>query len=93
MWRRSCAGSCRSIEALSQRVGTTQISIDTSKAVVAQAAIGAGATLVNDVSALRADPEMAGVVAASGADCCLMHMLGSPRTMQRGGWVLIQGCS
>ncbi len=61
-----------------------QISIDTSKAVVAQAAIAAGATLVNDVSALRADPEMAGVVAASGADCCLMHMLGSPRTMQRG---------
>ena len=59
-----------------------QISIDTSKAAVAQAATGAGATLVNDVSALRADPEMAGVVAASGADCCLMHMLGSPRTMQ-----------
>ncbi|HTC59589.1 MAG TPA: dihydropteroate synthase, partial [Solirubrobacteraceae bacterium] len=67
---------------LSQRVGATQISIDTSKAAVAQAAVGAGATLVNDVSALRADPEMAGVVAASGADCCLMHMLGSPRTMQ-----------
>ncbi|MFZ2113618.1 MAG: dihydropteroate synthase [Solirubrobacteraceae bacterium] len=72
------------LEGLSQRVGTTQISIDTSKAAVAQAAIAAGATLVNDVSALRADPEMAGVVAASGADCCLMHMLGSPRTMQRG---------
>ncbi len=61
-----------------------QISIDTSKAAVARAAVAAGATLVNDVSALRADPEMAGVVAASGADCCLMHMLGSPRTMQRG---------
>jgi dihydropteroate synthase len=72
------------LEGLSQRVGTTQISIDTSKAAVAQAAIVAGVTLVNDVSALRADPEMAGVVAASGADCCLMHMLGSPRTMQRG---------
>ncbi len=52
---------------------------------MAQAAIRAGATLVNDVSALRADPEMADVVAASGVDCCLMHMLGSPRTMQRAG--------
>jgi dihydropteroate synthase len=62
-----------------------QISIDTSKATVAQAAIVAGATLVNDVSALRADPEMAGVVAGGGADCCLMHMLGEPRTMQRAG--------
>jgi dihydropteroate synthase len=62
-----------------------QISIDTSKAAVAQAAVAAGATLVNDVSALRADPEMAGVIAGSGADCCLMHMLGKPRTMQRAG--------
>jgi dihydropteroate synthase len=61
-----------------------QISIDTSKAEVAQAALAAGATLVNDVSALRADPEMASAVADSGADCCLMHMLGEPRTMQRG---------
>jgi dihydropteroate synthase len=72
------------VEGLSRRVGTTQISIDTSKAAVAQAAVGAGATLVNDVSALRADPEMARVVAESGVDCCLMHMLGEPRTMQRG---------
>jgi dihydropteroate synthase len=61
----------------------TQISIDTSKAVVARAALAAGASLVNDVSALRADPEMAGVVAESGAECCLMHMQGAPRTMQR----------
>ncbi|HZL47620.1 MAG TPA: dihydropteroate synthase, partial [Solirubrobacteraceae bacterium] len=61
-----------------------QISIDTSKAAVAQAALGAGASLVNDVSAFRADPEMAGLVADSGAECCLMHMLGEPRTMQRG---------
>ena len=60
-----------------------QISIDTSKASVAIAALSAGASLVNDVSALRADPDMAGVVAASGAECCLMHMLGEPRTMQR----------
>jgi dihydropteroate synthase len=72
------------VEGLSRRVGTTQISIDTSKAAVARAAIGAGATLVNDVSALRADPEMAGVVAERGLDCCLMHMRGEPRTMQRG---------
>jgi dihydropteroate synthase len=60
----------------------TQISIDTSKAAVAQAALAAGASLLNDVSALRADPEMAGVVAESGAQCCLMHMRGEPRTMQ-----------
>jgi dihydropteroate synthase len=60
-----------------------QISIDTSKAEVAAAALVAGASLVNDVSAFRADPEMAGVVADSGAQCCLMHMLGEPRTMQR----------
>jgi dihydropteroate synthase len=72
------------VEALAQRVGDTQISIDTSKAAVARAAVDAGAALVNDVSALRADPEMAEVVAGSGAECCLMHMLGEPRTMQRG---------
>jgi dihydropteroate synthase len=60
-----------------------QLSIDTSKAVVAKAALQAGASLVNDVSALRADPAMVGVVADSGAECCLMHMLGEPRTMQR----------
>jgi dihydropteroate synthase len=62
----------------------TRISIDTSKAAVAHAALLAGATFVNDVTALRADPRMASVVADSGADCCLMHMLGEPRTMQRG---------
>jgi dihydropteroate synthase len=62
-----------------------QLSIDTSKAAVARAALTAGATLVNDVSALRADPDMASVVADSDADCCLMHMLGEPRTMQRVG--------
>jgi dihydropteroate synthase len=60
-----------------------QISIDTSKASVASAALDAGASLVNDVSALRADPDMAAVVASAGAECCLMHMLGEPRTMQR----------
>jgi dihydropteroate synthase len=58
-----------------------QLSIDTRKASVARAALAAGASLVNDVSALG-DREMAGVVAESGADCCLMHMLGEPSTMQ-----------
>jgi dihydropteroate synthase len=59
-----------------------RVSVDTSKAVVAQAALEAGAAMVNDVTALRGDPEMAGLLARSGADCCLMHMLGTPRTMQ-----------
>jgi dihydropteroate synthase len=59
-----------------------RISIDTSKAAVAKAAIEAGATFVNDVTALRGDPEMAAVVAEHEVDCCLMHMLGDPQTMQ-----------
>ena len=59
-----------------------QISIDTSKAIVAAEALGAGATIVNDVTALRGDPEMGSVVASTGAALCLMHMLGDPRTMQ-----------
>jgi dihydropteroate synthase len=70
------------IEGLAAARASAQISIDTSKAAVAEAALAAGAGLVNDVTALRADPEMAGVVAGSGADCCLMHMRGEPRTMQ-----------
>jgi dihydropteroate synthase len=60
-----------------------RISVDTRKLAVAEAALGAGARIVNDVSAFRAAPEMAGLVASSGAGCCLMHMLGDdPRTMQ-----------
>jgi dihydropteroate synthase len=59
-----------------------QVSIDTSKEVVARAAIAAGASIVNDVSALRADPAMVELIVDSGAECCLMHMLGEPRTMQ-----------
>ena len=59
-----------------------QLSVDTSKAAVAEAALAAGATFVNDVTALRGDPDMAGLVAAAGCDVCLMHMLGEPRTMQ-----------
>jgi dihydropteroate synthase len=61
---------------------SAKLSIDTSKATVAEAAIAAGATLVNDVTALRGDPEMAALVADRGVECCLMHMLGEPRTMQ-----------
>jgi dihydropteroate synthase len=71
------------LEGLRGAGAVAQISIDTSKAPVATAAIAAGATLVNDVTALRGDPEMVDVVAAAGVDCCLMHMLGEPRTMQR----------
>jgi dihydropteroate synthase len=58
------------------------ISIDTSKAAVAAAALDAGASYVNDVTAFRGDPALAGLVAGRGVDCCLMHMLGTPRTMQ-----------
>jgi dihydropteroate synthase len=59
------------------------ISIDTTKATVARAALERGASLVNDVSAFRLAPEMAELVAERGATCILMHMLGEPRTMQR----------
>src|SRR5215212_7466266 len=62
--------------------GSARLSIDTTKSGVAGRALEAGATLVNDVSAFRFDPALAAVVAESGADCCLMHMLGEPRTMQ-----------
>jgi len=58
------------------------VSIDTTRAGVAQRALDLGAELVNDVTALRADPELAGVVADAGAYLCLMHMQGEPRTMQ-----------
>lgn len=70
------------IERLRAAGAGAQFSVDTSKATVAAAALRAGATMVNDVTALRADPAMAAVVAAGGADCCLMHMRGEPRTMQ-----------
>jgi len=70
------------IEGLVAKGAKAQISIDTSKAAVASAALAAGATLVNDVTAFRGDPEMAALVASTEADCCLMHMLGDPRTMQ-----------
>jgi len=59
------------------------VSIDTSKGEVARRALELGAELVNDVTALRGDPELAGIVSDGGAFLCLMHMLGEPRTMQR----------
>lgn len=58
------------------------ISVDTSKAAVAAAALDAGASIVNDVTALRGDPEMGALVADRGAGLVLMHMAGDPRTMQ-----------
>ena len=60
-----------------------QISIDTMKLAVAERAVAAGASYVNDVTAFRHDPELAGFVGERGLDCCLMHMLGEPRTMQQ----------
>jgi dihydropteroate synthase len=62
---------------------TVPISIDTSKAAVARAALDAGAVLVNDVTALRGDPAMVDVVARTGAGIVLMHMQGTPHTMQQ----------
>jgi dihydropteroate synthase len=59
------------------------LSVDTTKLEVARAALDAGARIVNDVSALRFAPGMAALVAERAATCCLMHMLGEPRTMQR----------
>ena len=59
------------------------ISIDTYKAEIARRAIDSGAVMVNDISALRFDPEMAQVVAETGVTAVLMHMLGTPRTMQQ----------
>ena len=61
---------------------TTPISIDTRKATVAQAALAAGADMVNDVTALRFDPDMAHVVAEADVPVCLMHSQGRPETMQ-----------
>jgi dihydropteroate synthase len=70
------------VRELRARAPDILISIDTSKAAVASAAIEAGADIINDVTALRADPAMPGLAAASGAGVCLMHMRGTPRDMQ-----------
>jgi len=69
------------VEALASLVAVP-ISIDTTKAAVAAHALHAGATIINDISALGADPEMAEVAARTGAGVVLMHMQGVPRTMQ-----------
>jgi len=65
------------------KVVTIPISVDTSKAAVAQAAIDAGAVIVNDVTALRGDPAMPNVIARNQSGVVLMHMQGTPRTMQQ----------
>jgi dihydropteroate synthase len=65
-----------------ERLGGVPVSIDTAKTAVARAAFALGAELLNDVTALRGDPELAGAVAEAGAYVCLMHMQGEPRTMQ-----------
>ena len=70
------------LEALAKRTGA-RLSIDTRKAAVAEAALDAGATLVNDVSGLRHDPGLAAVVARRGAGLILGHLRGEPATMQR----------
>ena len=74
----------RVVPVLEALKGDVPVSIDTAKAEVARSGVALGAELVNDVTALRGDPELAGVVAESGAYLCLMHMLGEPRTMQVG---------
>jgi dihydropteroate synthase len=65
-----------------RRQSQVLISVDTTKAAVARRALDAGADIINDISALRFDPELAGVVAAARAGLILMHMKGTPRTMQ-----------
>jgi dihydropteroate synthase len=69
------------VEALTADEGPP-VSIDTSKLAVAEAVLGAGATMLNDVTALRAEPELAGLCAQRDCEVVLMHMLGDPRTMQ-----------
>jgi dihydropteroate synthase len=65
-----------------ERLEGVPFSIDTAKAAVAKRALEAGAVMVNDVTALRGDPELADAVAEAEAALCLMHMQGEPRTMQ-----------
>jgi dihydropteroate synthase len=72
----------RRIVPVLERLQGQPVSIDTAKAEVAARALELGAELVNDVTALRGDPELGGVVADHGAYLCLMHMQGEPRTMQ-----------
>ncbi len=69
------------LDAVQGRVAAT-ISVDTYRAETARRALEAGAAMVNDITAMRADPEMAAVLAESGCACVMMHMLGTPETMQ-----------
>ena len=73
----------RVVPVLERLQGDVPVSIDTAKAEVARRALALGAELVNDVTALRGDPDLAGVVGDGRAYLCLMHMQGEPRTMQR----------
>lgn len=66
-----------------REISTAAISIDTCKASVAAAALGAGADIINDISALRQDPQMVTLAADRGVPVILMHMLGTPATMQK----------
>src|SRR5688572_630035 len=69
------------VEALSRRT-TAPISIDTSKAAVARECLAAGAEIINDITGLAGDPQMIEVARSSGAGVCVMHMHGTPQTMQ-----------
>jgi dihydropteroate synthase len=69
------------VEAVCQRV-PVPVSIDTSKAIVARTCVDLGAEIINDVSGLSADPQMIDVACQTGAGVCVMHMLGTPPTMQ-----------
>jgi dihydropteroate synthase len=69
------------VEAVCRSV-TIPVSIDTSKAAIAQTAVELGAEIINDVTALQGDPQMLEVVRRSGAGVCIMHMQGTPATMQ-----------
>ena len=72
----------RRVEPVLADLAGAPVSVDTSKAAVARRALELGVELVNDVTALRADPDLAGAVADAGCYLCLMHMQGEPRTMQ-----------
>ena len=73
----------RVVPVVAELAGTSSpVSVDTSKAAVAAAGLDAGAAIINDVTALRADPDLAALCAERGCTVVLMHMLGEPRTMQ-----------
>jgi dihydropteroate synthase len=72
----------RRVEPVLEALRGIPVSIDTSKGEIARRALALGAVMVNDVTALRGDPDLVNVVAESGAYVCLMHMLGEPRMMQ-----------